>query len=178
MARVKLGASEVIEGADRLEGDPRAAWKVVEYMDYDCPPCALVAMNAHRILHAYGNRVAWYVCQCPLPTVHPNAEELSRLAIVARRHGELVSAHEWLFAHQFFPIEQKRAALASISRISELQIRSESEGKDVVGELRREEAQCRKLDVQATPTIFLIGPDQSVYRASNVEQLVTTLARI
>ncbi len=70
---------------------------IVECSDFDCPFCKRATGTVDQIVKEYGDKVAVYFRNYPLP-MHKNAEPASRAAIAAQAQGKFWEMHDVLFA--------------------------------------------------------------------------------
>ena len=85
-------------GATRL-GSPTAPVRIVVFTDFECPYCRESELTLSHIRQQYGDRVAVYYFNFPLPT-HPNAQPAAAAAVCAAAQGKYEAYHDLLFSHQ------------------------------------------------------------------------------
>ena len=85
-------------GAIRV-GSPSAPVRIVVFTDFECPYCREAELTLSHLREQYGERVALYYFNYPLPS-HPNAQPAARAAVCAAEQGRYSAYHDVLFAHQ------------------------------------------------------------------------------
>jgi protein-disulfide isomerase len=171
MSRTTLSGKVVLAGTYLLSGSDAAPWKVVEYLDYECPPCAGLAQQQPRIVDQLKGGLVWYVGQSPLK-IHPHAEELSRLVILSERMGRFQAVHNWLYENQEQPIQSKVRNIANLLGLSLGRLKDAAQDESISRELTGFRASAKRLSVAGTPTLFLISPRGAVYKGFSAEQVL------
>jgi protein-disulfide isomerase len=85
-------------GAARV-GSPSAAVQIVVFTDFECPYCREAEQTLSHIRQKYGDQVALYYLNYPLPS-HPNAPAAAKAAVCAAAQGRYSAYHDVLFTHQ------------------------------------------------------------------------------
>ncbi len=82
-----------------LVGQASAPVHVVVFTDFECSYCHESEQTLSLIRQKYGDRVALYYFNYPLPT-HPAARPAANAAMCAAAQGKYAAYHDVLFAHQ------------------------------------------------------------------------------
>jgi protein-disulfide isomerase len=84
-----------------VRGNPSARITVVEYVDYECPPCATYYGNGtiDRLLQKYRGTIRYEFRHFPLP-IHPNAVQAAVVAEAAGLQGKFWEMHNALLGSQ------------------------------------------------------------------------------
>lgn len=80
-------------------GSPSAPIHIVVFTDFECPYCLEMEQTLSRIRGRYGDRVALFYLNFPLPT-HENARPAAIAALCAGAQGRYAAYHDLLFSHQ------------------------------------------------------------------------------
>jgi Na+/H+ antiporter NhaA len=105
--RLLLGAAETIVDLavpvdprrDHVRGPAKAPVTVVEYGDFECPPCGQAEPAIRELLADYGDvRYVWR--HLPLTDVHPRAQLAAEGAEAAAKQGKFWEMHDHLLSHQ------------------------------------------------------------------------------
>ncbi len=64
-----------ISSDDYVRGNRKAAIKIVEYSDLECPFCKTFHNTLKQVVNAYGGDVAWVYRNAPLDQLHPKARK-------------------------------------------------------------------------------------------------------
>ena len=163
-----LGSAPVPElGPDDHVRGPEPGPVVIEYADFECPFCALLAERFHRLAL---RRVFRHF---PVRSSHPRAWAAACAAEAAARQGRFWEMHDLLFGDQGRledPHLWRRARELGLDlRRFELDRRSEG----VRDRVRRDFESGVRAGVVTTPTVFADG---QVYAGSDAVEAVTALA--
>lgn len=82
-----------------LVGSPNAPVRIVAFTDFECPYCKEAEATLKRILAQYGDRVAIYFRNYPLPN-HLYAMPSAIASVCAAEQGKYLQYHDLLFEHQ------------------------------------------------------------------------------
>jgi len=82
-----------------LVGSPSAPVKIVVFTDFECPYCRESEQTLSQIRGQYGDKIAIYYLNYPLPS-HPNAQPAARASVCAAAQGRYLAYHDVLFGHQ------------------------------------------------------------------------------
>jgi protein-disulfide isomerase len=146
-------------------GPSRAPWRVVTFMDYDCPPCRRLDAVASATCRACSGRLRWEVVMFPLPS-HPNAPILARVSLAAARAARLPIVHSILFDTWNRPLKERLTRAASamavsmrgLARLTSLRCDAELAHWLFIG---------RCLGIQGTPSVFLVSPAGRVWAVAD-----------
>lgn len=82
-----------------LVGPANAPVRVVIFTDFECPYCRESEMTLKTLREKYGDRLALYYLNYPLPT-HEHAMPAAHAAAAAAAQGKYMAYHDVLFSHQ------------------------------------------------------------------------------
>ncbi len=134
--------------------------QIVEFADFECPACALIADSLHDLVGRNADRVQLMFRHLPLQELHPHATAAALAAVCAGRAGRFWEYHDALFKNQH------RLAVAGVAYLKEL---ADSLGigadpliqcaeTEAVRDVLLEDRQlASRLVVLATPTLFING---------------------
>jgi protein-disulfide isomerase len=105
-----LAKMKPVSEKDHLFGNPDAPVKVVEFSDLECPFCKDFHATMHRVVNAYGDRVAWVYRQFPIPQLHPKAPLEAQAAECADKLGG--NEKFWSFMDRIFEVTPSNNGLA------------------------------------------------------------------
>jgi len=158
---------------EALIGDPSAPHKpyvLVEFMDYQCPPCRKTETFLPKILSPYDGKLRFTVRNFPL-SFHPYAMPSALVAESAREQGRFWPVHDALITLQ--PLTT--AAIDSIPKKQGLdlirygRVHSQAANKYVKEDLQI----AQQLHLPGTPSFVLCCPDNRVVKLSSLDQLKT-----
>ena len=145
------------EATDHFRGPSSAPVTLIEYGDFECPPC-LQAHGALNIMLAhFGEQLRLVFRHFPLREVHPHAELAAEAAEAAGAQGKFWAMHDLLFANAQ---HLKEKHLLDYARQLELDIaRYQNEVNDHVYLQRVQEhlLGARHLGVRSTPAFYVNG---------------------
>src|SRR5262249_49177884 len=75
-------------GHSSLKGPKDAPVTIVEFSDFQCPPCGSVRVLVNQVLQAYPKDVKFVYKQFPLIAVHDKAQNAAQAAVAAERQGK------------------------------------------------------------------------------------------
>ncbi len=84
---------------DHILGKDTALVTIIEYSDYQCPYCAMLAPVLRQLVEKYPDDVRVVFRYFPL-TSHPNSWVAAQAAEAAGKQGKFVEMHELIFAQQ------------------------------------------------------------------------------
>lgn len=140
-----------------VRGDAKQAEvHIVECADFDCDACAVGNTTLSQIKLEFGDRVAIYFRNYPLP-IHPNAEAAHRAAVAADNQGKFWEMHDFLFAN----VDKRQLAEFSLAA-AELGLDVERFERDFAAAdtAKRVSADydvCRVLGVRGAPGFLING---------------------
>jgi protein-disulfide isomerase len=150
-----------LEGAN-VQGLETAAVTLVEYGDYECPPCAHYHPIVNELMQRYPEKLKVEFRHFPLSGIHANAVAAAKAAEAAGEQGRYWEMHDLLLSSQKdwtgkSNIEAEFIAMASrlnLDRDRFIQsLRSPSTEARVLNDL----AAGKAAGVDSTPTFFLNG---------------------
>lgn len=143
-------------------GAPNAPLTLLEYGDYQCPPCAAYNPVIKSVLQHYGDKLRLEFRQFPLAGVHPNAVEAALAAEAAGEQGRYWEMNDLLFETQqqwarAANPDENFTALAARIGLDEMQFLKALHSEDLQRRISADVASAQAAHVQGTPTFFLNG---------------------
>lgn len=139
-----------------LRGEPHAPVVLVEFSDFQCPHCKRLQPTLERLLDEYRGQVRLYFKNFPLSSVHPDSAVAAAGALAAGKQGKF-----WQFHDRLFGGDQEHEAMPDLEKIArDLKLDLNKWHADVEGAkaaVTRDRELGDKLDIQATPTLFVDG---------------------
>ncbi len=68
--------------------------EIVEFMDYECPPCRAISPQALLAIQNFGRGTGYRIAPYPL-SIHPSAKPLAIAALAAQKLGFGRAFHDW-----------------------------------------------------------------------------------
>ncbi|MBP9855453.1 MAG: thioredoxin domain-containing protein [Candidatus Omnitrophica bacterium] len=147
------------ELSGRFKGNPNAKIKIVEYMDFQCPACAMGAKYLRERMQKDSQNIYVEMRYFPLP-MHTHALLSARFAECAANQNKFWEFHDQLIDHQdewskvinAYPSFEAMAKQVSLD-MTKLQACLADNKVDQVIKQYKESGQ--KLGIKATPTYFV-----------------------
>lgn len=135
---------------------------IVEYGDYQCPPCGNLHPEMKKLKNEFGDRIRLVFYQFPLSQIHRNARDAAHAAMAAKMQGKFWEMHDMLYENQkqwsdvpdLHPIAVSYANKLNLD-VSRFQ--HDMDGAEVDAAVAAELQQGLLLGVKGTPTLFIDG---------------------
>jgi len=158
--------------ADHIFGKAGSKVTLIEYGDFQCPPCANTYPIAKAVSEQYKEQLQFVFRNFPISTSHPNARAAAGTAEAAGLQGKYWEMHDKIYASQ-----TEWSELTGTDRTkffekfaSDLGLDINKFNKDIASssvsdKINLDYAIGKKAGVEATPTFYLNGVklDPSVY---------------
>jgi protein-disulfide isomerase len=143
-------------------GASNAQMTLLEYGDYQCPPCAAYNPVIKSVLRHYGDKLRLEFRQFPLAGVHPNAVQAALAAEAAGEQGRYWEMNDLLFETQpqwarAANPDENFTALAARIGLDEMQFLKGLHSADLERRISADVASAQAAHVEGTPTFFLNG---------------------
>ena len=165
---VSAAANDVI-GAQA--GDPKPAAKpytLVEYMDYQCPPCRRVEPLIQQYVGSHAAKMRLVVHNFPLP-MHRYAQPAAIMAEAAREQGRFQEVHAALLRSD--SLDKDALHDIAVQQKLDLPRLSQSEQTTAKATVLADMKRAGGLNVAGTPTLFLCGPGDKVVEVYDIKQV-------
>jgi protein-disulfide isomerase len=153
---VSVGDSAFQQG--QWLGTPTAPVRILEFTDYQCPYCRVLA-DSIRVLEArFQGLVALSVRHFPLSEGHPHAIDAAMASECAGEQGAFPSFYALVYAHQNLLGHESWARLAQSAKVADI-VRFDHcmRSKRYQARIDRDIAFGRELGVVGTPTLVVNG---------------------
>ncbi|MBI2314749.1 DsbA family protein [Candidatus Daviesbacteria bacterium] len=159
-------------------GSDSAKVKLVEFSDLECPACAAAEPFVKKVKSDYPNKVQLIYRHFPLPQ-HTHSRQVAIFAEAAAKQGKFWEMHDKLFEtqSQWTILPEKEAAAFFLNLAKELSLDQDKLNQDledpvVKSRVDEDEAESRRLGVNATPTFFLNGRKLNLQSFSELNTVV------
>ena len=131
---------------------------IVECSDFDCPFCKRGADTMTEIMKEYGDKVAFYFRNYPLP-MHKNAEPAHRAAIAAQNQGDdkFWAMHDVLFADKSKRSPEQLKAIAGQVGLDVAKWEADFNNPVTAQRVKDDMAACSKMNVRGAPGFIING---------------------
>lgn len=165
-----VSSDEMIGNVRNLAGDSNSKYIIVEFGDYQCPPCARMFGDIEEFMDQNRDKFRFQFRQFPLPN-HSLSLPAALIAERARKAGKFESVHRALFALNANLDEEKLISIASQFGLRYASADSLSkEDNAFVSIISNEKLSANKIPIVATPSLFLCTPERQVYQLSDIHQ--------
>lgn len=171
--KLKIAASpeQVIGSNPVFQGDTHNAYTLVEFGDYQCPPCQAANGRVQSALRHYHGKLRFVFRNLPLTTLHPYAMSAATVAEAAKAQGKFWAAHDLLYSYP----DTSRAISAIESTGNPLRLNRKAFDVDrhTVAEraIETDINETKALGLHGTPTFFLCLPNRKVVQLHSIDQL-------
>ena len=129
---------------------------IVECSDFDCPFCKRGADTVTQIVKEYGDKVAVYFRNYPLP-MHKMAEPAHRAAIAAQNQGKFWEMHDLLFADKTKRSDEDFKGFAKQINLDMTKFERDYGDAATAQRVKDDMAECSKLEVRGAPGFLING---------------------
>ena len=157
---VSVNATQVIDSSAEFRGRKDAPFTLVEFGDYECPPCAAAHPRVLDLLHQKKKNLKFQFRHFPLTEIHPLAKPAAEYAETFRKEGIFYEKHDELYSNKgnLKDISLKRSNI------------DEDAWKIAKKKVDADTNAAKTVKVQGTPTFYLCTPDGTVYLLRVPEQ--------
>jgi len=139
-----------------FKGAANAGITIVEFADFECPHCALMAGIMKELVKAYPQDVKLHFKQFPLP-MHSNALLASKATLAAQRQGGFWPMHDLVFSNQSTLSPQSFDGFAEQLGLNLERFRKDMLDPAIEQRIERDKLEGLQAGLQGTPTLFFNG---------------------
>lgn len=165
---IPFQSTEVISPGRSYAGNPRSSYTLVEFGDYQCPPCREVSKKVPQVLNRYSGKVCFQFRNLPLVRVHPYAQPAAIAAEAAREQGQFWPAHDLLYRNELTP--QSIRSLSNMKALNRERFSADCKGTARAA-VAADTKEAARLGLHMTPTFLLCCPGGRVARLESLDQL-------
>jgi protein-disulfide isomerase len=152
-------------------GKTGAAYTLVEFADYQCPPCGVAAQRIPTVLDSLHDKVRFTFRNYPLKDMHPQAYPAAVAAEIARRHGAFWELHDALYAHQK---QLTSSYLSKTLKAIGISVTPNSQDQRMAEQVIAQDISDGDLcGVKGTPAFILCCPDGRILRFTAIDQMLS-----
>jgi protein-disulfide isomerase len=144
-----------VDATDHVRGNAKAAIRLVEYGDFQCPHCQYAHSLMTRLLRERGNNICFVFRNFPLRKVHPHAFISAIAAEAAAKQDKYWEMHDLLFDNQNKINAEYLNYLAREIGLDLEEFGSDSNSKELAAKVEADFDGGVLSGVNATPTFFL-----------------------
>jgi protein-disulfide isomerase len=132
-------------------GNPAGDVTIVEFFDYNCPYCRLVAPTLEEIERTDADVKFIYK---EFPILGPGSEFAARAALAAHKQGKYVMFHRALMAYEG-RVGESAMEVAQTAGLDMERLKKDMDDPSIVAAIERNLALARTLRIAATPTFVI-----------------------
>lgn len=136
--------------------------EVVEFGDYQCPACGVVAEPLNQVIKSNPTEYSLVFRNFPLTNIHPNALPAASFAEAAGKQGKFWEYHDRLYATQQewsnLPVSDAAAFFVNLGQqlgLDTAKLQQDRSSQDIQNLINRDTADGRSLNLRGTPTIYI-----------------------
>jgi protein-disulfide isomerase len=167
---IKANLNALITPEDPVLGDPKAAITVVEFQDYFCGYCRMMAPEIEKIL-AENKDVRFVIKE--LPVISPNSRGLAAMALASVKTGKYAGLHHELYAAHL-QSEQDIVNAFAKAGLDAGKLMSEGQDPAIQSQIDKSLILGQRLNFNATPMFIING---EVVAGARVEELHEKIAK-
>ncbi|ABP52658.1 DsbA family protein [Salinispora tropica] len=167
----------VREDSHRLTSAPDGRVTLVEFLDFECGPCAAAYPTVKEILADYEGQITFVVRYFPISS-HPNAELAARAAESAANQDRFAEMYQLLFENQNAwsrQDEPQTEVFLGYARTLGLDIdrfQRDLDDPATAARVAKDRTDGEAVGVQGTPTFFLNGEPLSDLRKDDLTTMI------
>ena len=137
-------------------GNPDAKVVLVEFADFQCPHCKLVVPIMKEVSDKYGDKIAFYYKNYPLP-MHPQAETAAQAALAAHKQGKFWPMHDLIFKNQTALSRAKLKGFAQQLGLNMNKFVEDFESPEIAAQVKKDMAEGKTAQLEGTPSLYING---------------------
>jgi hypothetical protein len=137
-------------------GPKNAPVTLVEWGDFQCPPCGGMSHVIEDVLRSHGDRVRFVFRQYPL-SIHPNAWKAAEAALSANAQGKFFPYAHILFANQNSLDVASLKKYAREAGLDTTRFEHDLDSGRFAGDLASDKRRGTRAGVRGTPMFFING---------------------
>jgi protein-disulfide isomerase len=164
VTKIQTANSQNGKIADHVFGKVGSKVTLIEYGDFQCPPCASMYPRIKAISEQYSDQLQFVFRNFPISTIHANARAAAAAAEAAGLQGKYWPMHDKIYAGQSDWSELSEtsrityfAGLAKNLSLDVNKFKADMATTAINNKLDYDIALGKKAGVQGTPTFFLNG---------------------
>jgi len=148
-------AEHLVRPDSHMTGNLSAPLTVVEFGDFECPPCGISEEAAQQIRAQYGSRIRFVFRQFPLNRIHPQAEKAAEASECIAEQGKFWEGVEKLYAEQADLSVDALKRYAGQLGLDQNRFNQCLDSGETASRVKQDLADGHALKVAGTPTFFI-----------------------
>lgn len=151
-----------LEPSDHGQGSEHARVTVVEYGDFECPSCKVVATTPKLLLERFPSRIRFVFRHFPLQEVHSHALMAAEASEAAAAQGKFWPMYDVLLQNQAHLQDKDLHRYAANMGLDMARYTAEMDDHIYLQKVREQIEGGRRSHIRATPTFFVDGVIQDI----------------
>jgi protein-disulfide isomerase len=167
-------SNRLLAGRGDFRGSAECSYTLVEFADYQCPPCRQANEELPGVLRSFGGRLRFDYRNFPLTALHANAMSAALAAESARAQGRFWPIHDALMTTELDlppslikPVLSQLVVQEHLDPASFWRYYNNTAPAVVAADIQL----GKSLGIGGTPTFLLCCPDHRVIRLPSLEQV-------
>jgi protein-disulfide isomerase len=153
-------------GSSPSKGPASAPITVIEFADFECPYCAMMAPVLEQVWQQHSQEMRFIYKFMPL-SGHPHGDPAARAAVAALDQGKFWEMHDKLFANRDHLEQSDLDAYAKELGLDLNRFHADMQSQATTDRIAADRKQADALDVKGTPTIYLNGREFDIHQDMN-----------
>jgi protein-disulfide isomerase len=159
-------------GTSPVKGPADAAVTIIEFSDFQCPPCGESRALVKQVLATYPKDVKLVYKTLPLASIHPNAVGAAKAAVAAGKQGKFWEMHDVLYENQDALDADKLPDYAARIGLDVERWRRDAASSEVQQQIAADVREARDNGIDSTPTFIVNGKQLGDRSLDNFKQLI------
>jgi len=159
-------------GASPVKGPADAPVTIVEFSDFQCPPCGESRALIKQVLATYPKDVKLVYKTLPLASIHPNAVGAAKAAVAAGKQGKFWEMHDVLYENQDALDADKLPDYAARIGLDVERWKRDAASSEVQQQISADIREARDNGIDSTPTFIVNGKQLGDRSLDNFKQLI------
>ncbi len=159
-------------GASPVKGPTDAPVTIVEFSDFQCPPCGESRALIKQVLATYPKDVKLVYKTLPLASIHPNAVGAAKAAVAAGKQGKFWEMHDVLYENQDALDADKLPDYAARIGLDVERWRRDAASLEVQQQISADIREARDNGIDSTPTFIVNGKQLGDRSLDNFKKMI------
>ena len=158
---IKYHSAFVIGQRKDFSGARNGDYTLIEFGDYECPPCRDVNKLLPSVMNDYKGKLRFVFRNYPLTTIHPFAMRAALTAEAAREQGKFWQTHDALYTETMCKTTLDSVVLEQNLDKKKMRSSFQDTAKKAV---EQDVSAANIIGINSTPTFILCCPNDKVIR--------------
>lgn len=153
--KLDMYPSLLLSSASQSLGPASARLQIVEFADFECPPCRHLAPELQTLVAKYNGQIRLVQRELPNVRLHPQAQRAAEIAECFGEQGKFWEAARELYHSPSVPNDRELGVWAARMGLVEPELTACMGQHKSAAQMLRDRQDARALGVYATPTLFI-----------------------